>query len=62
LTPKSIARERHTAEVQGYLELFLSRFIASPAGGHLPVHPTHSFVAPARTCAGQAEPAKKEIL
>ena len=31
LTPKSIARERHAAEVQGYLEGFLSRFRAPAA-------------------------------
>ena len=31
LTPKSIARERHAAEVQGYLEAFLSRFRAPAA-------------------------------
>jgi pimeloyl-ACP methyl ester carboxylesterase len=29
LTPKSIAQERHAAEVQGCLEVFLSRFVAS---------------------------------
>jgi pimeloyl-ACP methyl ester carboxylesterase len=33
LTPKSIARERHTAEVQGCLDAFLSRFTASGARG-----------------------------
>ncbi len=33
LTPKSIARERHAAEVQGCLDAFLSRFVAS-GGGH----------------------------
>src|SRR5262249_15390954 len=27
LTPKSIARERHAAEVQGFLDTFLTRFI-----------------------------------
>jgi pimeloyl-ACP methyl ester carboxylesterase len=31
LTPKSIARERHAAEVQGCLDAFLSRFMASGA-------------------------------
>jgi pimeloyl-ACP methyl ester carboxylesterase len=31
LTPKSVARERHAAEVQGCLEAFLSRFVASGA-------------------------------
>jgi pimeloyl-ACP methyl ester carboxylesterase len=31
LTPKSIARERHAAEVQRCLEAFLSRFLASGA-------------------------------
>jgi pimeloyl-ACP methyl ester carboxylesterase len=31
LTPKSIARERHAAEVQGCLEAFLSRSLASGA-------------------------------
>jgi pimeloyl-ACP methyl ester carboxylesterase len=31
LTPKSIARERHAAEVQDCLETFLSRFVASRA-------------------------------
>jgi pimeloyl-ACP methyl ester carboxylesterase len=31
LTPKSIARERHAAEVQGCLEAFLSRFVVSGA-------------------------------
>jgi pimeloyl-ACP methyl ester carboxylesterase len=29
LTPKSIARERHAAEVQGYLKSFLNPFVAS---------------------------------
>jgi hypothetical protein len=28
LTPKSIARERHVAEVQGCLDAFLSQFLA----------------------------------
>jgi hypothetical protein len=31
LTPKSIARERHAAEVQGRLGAFLSRFLAAEA-------------------------------
>jgi pimeloyl-ACP methyl ester carboxylesterase len=39
LTPKSIARERHAAEVQGCLDAFLIRFLARgteplPAGSH----------------------------
>jgi pimeloyl-ACP methyl ester carboxylesterase len=39
LTPKSIAREHHAAEVQGCLEAFLNRFTAF-AVAHLP--PLHS--------------------
>jgi hypothetical protein len=35
LTPKSIARERHAAEVQGYLEGFLSPFRAPAANKFL---------------------------
>jgi pimeloyl-ACP methyl ester carboxylesterase len=42
LTPKSIARERHAAEVQGWLDAFLSRFTApgtesTPAASEVPV-------------------------
>ena len=33
LTPKSLARERHAAEVQGCLEAFLSRFLAPRTRG-----------------------------
>jgi hypothetical protein len=31
LTPKSIARERHAAEVQGCLDAFLGQFVVSGA-------------------------------
>jgi pimeloyl-ACP methyl ester carboxylesterase len=36
LTPKSIARERHATEVQGCLDAFLGRFVASGAESPLP--------------------------
>jgi pimeloyl-ACP methyl ester carboxylesterase len=48
LTPKSIARERHAAEVQGCLGAFLSPFVVSgaesPPTKYLPSDRTHNYI------------------